>query len=232
MATDIFEKEMKSIREARWARVFRSDISDSVSSAEFRNLKAAIVIEHIIQAADVAHTMQHWKVYTKWNECLFREMYEAFQAGRSEKDPSEGWYNGELWFFDNYVIPLAKKLEECRVFGVASDECLNYALENRKEWAEKGEAMLEQMVLKIKQEAFPKAELATMGRRESVFLPPHKLQMRKPAVSTEDEILQMEVISTSVEKKPNGNNLLLEQKISDSVSSVSPTDDEEDTFSA
>lgn len=137
-----------------------------------------------------------------------------------------------LRYSDNYVIPLAKKLEECRVFGVASDECLNYALENRKEWAEKGEAMLEQMILKIKQEAIPKAELATMGRRESVFLPPHKLQMRKPAVSTEDEILQMEVISTSVEKKPNGNNLLLEQKISDSVSSVSPTDDEEDTFSA
>lgn len=104
MATDIFEKEMKSIREARWARVFRSDISDSVSSAEFRNLKAAIVIEHIIQAADVAHTMQHWKVYTKWNECLFREMYKAFQDGRSQNDPSQGWYKGELWFL--YVLLL------------------------------------------------------------------------------------------------------------------------------
>eukprot|EP00526_Cylindrotheca_closterium_P003695 CAMPEP_0113621262 /NCGR_PEP_ID=MMETSP0017_2-20120614/10860_1 /TAXON_ID=2856 /ORGANISM="Cylindrotheca closterium" /LENGTH=1329 /DNA_ID=CAMNT_0000530993 /DNA_START=95 /DNA_END=4084 /DNA_ORIENTATION=- /assembly_acc=CAM_ASM_000147 len=233
MATDIFEKEMKSIREARWARVFRSDISDSVSSAEFRNLKAAIVIEHIIQAADVAHTMQHWKVYTKWNECLFREMYEAFQAGRSEKDPSEGWYKGELWFFDNYVIPLARKLEECRVFGVASDECLNYALENRKEWAVKGEAMLEQMTRKIKQETTPKPKLVTMGRRESVFLPPHKLQMNKPALSSEDEILKMEVIKPSFEKKMNGNNILLDQKMSDSVSSVSPTDDEEeDIFSA
>ncbi|CAJ1957210.1 unnamed protein product [Cylindrotheca closterium] len=233
MATDIFEKEMKSIREARWARVFRSDISDSVSSAEFRNLKAAIVIEHIIQAADVAHTMQHWKVYTKWNECLFCEMYEAFQAGRSEKDPSEGWYKGELWFFDNYVIPLAKKLEECRVFGVASDECLNYALENRKEWAVKGEAMLEQMIRKIKQEPTPTPKVVNIGRRESIFLPPHKLQLRKPALTSEDEILKMEVIKPSFEKQAKGNNMLLEQKMSDSVSSVSPTDDEEeDTFSA
>jgi class 3 adenylate cyclase len=98
MATDIFEKEMKSIRESRWERVFHSDISDGLSTSEFRNLKATIVIEHIIQAADVAHTMQHWKVYVKWNECLFREMYLAYQTGRCDKDPSEGWYNGELWF--------------------------------------------------------------------------------------------------------------------------------------
>lgn len=98
MATDIFEREMKSIRESRWDRVFHSDISSSLSTSEFRNLKAAIVIEHIIQAADVAHTMQHWKVYVKWNECLFREMYRAYQDGRSDKDPSDGWYKGELWF--------------------------------------------------------------------------------------------------------------------------------------
>ena len=31
-------------------------------------------------------------------------MYLAYKTGRSEKDPSEGWANGELWFFDNYVM--------------------------------------------------------------------------------------------------------------------------------
>ncbi len=67
-------------------------------------------------------------------------MYTAYAAGRSEKDPSQGWYKGELWFYDNYVIPLAKKLDECKVFGVASDECLNYAINNRKEWETKGES--------------------------------------------------------------------------------------------
>ena len=119
------------------------------------------------------------------------------------------------------------------MFGVASDECLNYALENRKEWAVKGEAVLEQMVRKIKQEDVPKPKLpsSSIGRRESVFITP-KLQMRKRTSSAEDEILNMEVIKQpSVEKKQNGNNSLLEQKLSDSVSSVSPTD-EEDTFSA
>ena len=31
-------------------------------------------------------------------------MYTAYKNGRSEKDPSVGWYEGEIWFFDNYVV--------------------------------------------------------------------------------------------------------------------------------
>ena len=57
-----------------------------------------------------------------------------------------GWYNGELWFYDNYVIPLAKKLADCGVFGVAADECLMNAIENRKEWAIKGEQIVQEML--------------------------------------------------------------------------------------
>ena len=104
------------------------------------------MIEHIIQAADVAHTMQHWHVYQKWNERLFAEMCKSHEAGRGpEKDPASGWYEGELWFFDNYVIPLARKLDECGVFGVSSDECLSYALENRREWERKGRSIVLEM---------------------------------------------------------------------------------------
>jgi hypothetical protein len=63
-----------------------------------------------------------------------------------EKDPCSFWYEGELKFFDSYVIPMAKKLQDCAVFGVASDECLNYAMDNRKEWASKGQAILGELV--------------------------------------------------------------------------------------
>lgn len=73
-------------------------------------------------------------------------MYQAFRAGRSEKDPSLGWYKGELWFFDNYVIPLAKKLKDCGVFGVSSDEFLEYAMNNRREWETKGEKIVKEML--------------------------------------------------------------------------------------
>ena len=59
--------------------------------------------------------------------------------------PNPYRYKGELGFFDNYVIPLAKKLKECNVFGVSSDECLNYALQNRAEWEERGQDIVKEM---------------------------------------------------------------------------------------
>lgn len=105
MATDIFDPTLKALRDQRWNRAFHAP-SDGIVAAEPEdrviNRKATIVIEHIIQASDVSHTMQHWRVYTLWNEKLFREMYKAYAAGRSAKDPTDGWYEGELWFFDNY----------------------------------------------------------------------------------------------------------------------------------
>jgi hypothetical protein len=74
-------------------------------------------------------------------------MYAAYKSGRSGgKDPSLGWYKGELWFYDNYIIPLAKKLKECGVFGISSDEFLTYALGNRREWESKGESIVVDMV--------------------------------------------------------------------------------------
>ena len=73
-------------------------------------------------------------------------MFSAYKDGRSDKDPSDGWYKGELWFFDNYVIPLAKKLKECGVFGVSSAEYLQYAVENRAEWERKGAEHVERLI--------------------------------------------------------------------------------------
>jgi hypothetical protein len=149
MATDIFDKDLKAIRNHRWDLSFHpetvpSDAKEGLNEADDIHRKATIVIEHIIQASDVSHTMQHWYVYKKWNERLFQEIYLNYVCGRADKDPSLGWYNGELWFFDNYVIPLAKKLEECGVFGVSSDEYLIYAKQNRREWEQKGHEVIRQ----------------------------------------------------------------------------------------
>eukprot|EP00980_Cylindrotheca_fusiformis_P008044 scaffold1712_cov126-Cylindrotheca_fusiformis.AAC.3 len=51
-------------------------------------------------------------------------------------------------FFDFYVIPLAKKLDRCGVFGVSSDEYLNYAEANREEWVREGKALVQEYVAK------------------------------------------------------------------------------------
>ena len=149
MATDIVNPELKKLRNARWDKAFKADQG---STDDDRNRKATIVIEHLIQASDVSHTMQHWHIYRKWNERLFNEMYSAFREGRSEKNPADFWAKGEVGFFDFYIIPLAKKLKECGVFGVSSDEYLQYAVKNRNEWETKGQEVVESMVEKIELE--------------------------------------------------------------------------------
>jgi hypothetical protein len=145
LATDVMDKDLKSLRDARWSKAF-TELSKAEGHGQTMNRKATIVIEHLIQASDVAHTMQHWEVYRKWNACLFREMYQAYSQGRAEKDPAEYWFKGEIGFFDFYIIPLAKKLHECGSFGVSSQEYLKYALGNRQRWEEDGEEIVTELV--------------------------------------------------------------------------------------
>jgi class 3 adenylate cyclase len=149
IATDIMDKDLKNLRNERWEKAF-SELADDQESERTRvNRKATIVIEHLIQASDVAHTMQHWHIYRKWNERLFEEMHCAYKAGRAEKDPAEFWYQGELGFLDFYILPLTKKLSECGVFGVSSDEHLNYALKNREEWERRGQEVVAGMIKRL-----------------------------------------------------------------------------------
>jgi hypothetical protein len=151
MATDLGDKELKDLRNNRWAKAFNDEVDgkDGCTSDDTINRKATIVIEHLIQAADVCHTTQHWEVYRRWNENLFREMYQAYREGRAETNPAEYWYEGEIGFFDFYVIPLSKKLRDCGVFGLTSDENLNYAMQNRELWVEKGRAVVSEMLNQV-----------------------------------------------------------------------------------
>jgi len=139
---DIFDKELNDRRKNRWEKAF----TETYMTKDSHALRATVVVEYIMQASDICHTMQHWHIYRKWNYLLFVEMCAAHKAGRMAMDPASFWYNSELKFFDNYIIPLAQKLKECNVFGVSSEECLNYALQNREEWEVRGETIVEEMV--------------------------------------------------------------------------------------
>lgn len=160
LATDIMDKDLKALRNARWEKAFAEEAGKE-SSSENRNRKATIVIEHLIQASDIAHTMQHWHIYRKWNERLFMEMAKAYDEGRADKHPSEFWYQGEIGFFDNYIIPLAKKLKDCGVFGVSSDEYLNYAMKNRQEWATRGQEVVGEMMERLNRQMGKMAQKQT-----------------------------------------------------------------------
>ena len=62
LATDIMDKDLKKARNERWEKAFAET---AVTEGEIidKNRKATIVIEHLIQASDVAHTMQHWYAF-------------------------------------------------------------------------------------------------------------------------------------------------------------------------
>jgi hypothetical protein len=84
------------------------------------------------------------------NERLFEEMTNAYNSGHLAKNPADFWYEGELGFLNHYIIPLAKKLRECEIFGVSCDEFLNYAEANLQEWEIKGQEIVSEFSKKYK----------------------------------------------------------------------------------
>uniref|UniRef100_A0A7S4QHH6 Guanylate cyclase domain-containing protein n=1 Tax=Ditylum brightwellii TaxID=49249 RepID=A0A7S4QHH6_9STRA len=158
VATDIADRDRMGKEKARWERAF-ADVSSSEELWQNKSdeelaqidvsLKATLVLEQIMLASDVAHTMQHWLTFVKWNEKLFRELWAAYSSGRGTIDPRINWYQGQISFYDGYIIPLAKKLKECGVFGSAGEEYLSFALKNREEWTEKGEEISAQFIQSI-----------------------------------------------------------------------------------
>ena len=59
--------------------------------------------------------------------------------------------------------PLTQKLKDCGVFGVSSDEYLDYALQNRKEWSKKGRQVVAEMSVRLAKE-FKEEEQRTKDR--------------------------------------------------------------------
>ena len=160
LATDIADKERSKRGKIRWQKAFHpSSVSQDTAiddmncsahnipkNTSLRSLKATLVFEQIMQASDVSHTMQHWETYKKWNKRLYNELSKGYREGRGASDPRDGWYKGEIGFFDFYIIPLAKKLKECGVFGSATREYLEYAQENRRKWEDEGMEIARKMV--------------------------------------------------------------------------------------
>eukprot|EP00977_Amphora_coffeiformis_P009574 scaffold2204_cov166-Amphora_coffeaeformis.AAC.34 len=188
LSTDIFDPELNELRKKRWSQAF-SDSSRDVSnnSAHTNDARATVVIEHIMQASDVSHTMQHWNVYQRFNRNLFEEIMTAFQAGRCGGNPAEFWYEGELKFFDNYIIPLAKKLRDCNVFGVSSDECLNYAQRNREEWEDRGRALVAEYVQDFHEKTNKYNPVHLQMKREQLKRENARMRVREEEEKQEEE---------------------------------------------
>lgn len=109
-------------------------------------LRHSVVIETMINVADVAHSMQSWELFLFWNRNLFEELYDAFTCGRSEINPTIGWYENQLKFYKFYVLPLAEKMQKVGVFGDTGGRFLKNALSIRDQWDREGEQMTKDMI--------------------------------------------------------------------------------------
>eukprot|EP00816_Leptocylindrus_hargravesii_P011145 CAMPEP_0196822310 /NCGR_PEP_ID=MMETSP1362-20130617/82945_1 /TAXON_ID=163516 /ORGANISM="Leptocylindrus danicus, Strain CCMP1856" /LENGTH=172 /DNA_ID=CAMNT_0042201829 /DNA_START=215 /DNA_END=733 /DNA_ORIENTATION=- len=125
----------------RWRKQNRHCPRKEDASCRTRRMS---VMEQMIQTADVAHCMQSWDVFLKWNARLFNELMFAFYAGRSF-DPRTNWFEGQIGFFNGYIIPLAERLEQCGVFGDNSGMFLELARENKFRWELEGQAFCDEL---------------------------------------------------------------------------------------
>jgi hypothetical protein len=121
-----------------------SGADPNASTLNLNYLRASSVLEQFIQAADVAHSMQSWPIFVKWNTKLYDELWAAKLSNRGP-DVSKVWFKGQIGFFDGYINPLAKRLEECGVFGDQGHLFLTNATQNRERWLREGEALCEGM---------------------------------------------------------------------------------------
>jgi len=101
-------------------------------------LRTSAILEQLIQTADVAHLMQSWHIFMKWNVKLYNELWAAKLVGRGP-DVSANWFEGQKDFFDFYIIPLAKRLEHCGIFKSLGSLFVKNCNENRRRWILEGE---------------------------------------------------------------------------------------------
>lgn len=193
LATDIMDGGLRDLYASRWSQVFENDTNMTLRPAT----QSTLVLQHLIQASDVSHTMQHWEIYIKWNERLFAEMCESYRSGRQAWDPVESWYDGEIMFFDNYIIPLAEKLRTCGVFGASSDEYLNYARQNRAEWESRGPGIVSEMLQKVESRAI--LSPPPSPEKRLLFKPPNVKDLKLLAEFT-DSILDLDFSNNNDEE--------------------------------
>lgn len=146
MCTDLHDDEINRWRLDRWNTAFK-DYGETEPTRELFDRKATVVIENLIQMADIAHTMQHWPTYRRWNDRLFEEAANAHRIGRGSINPAATWYQEEVSFFDRIAIPLAQRIKAAGIFGPGGAQVyVSHVEENRNEWQLTGKSQLAELL--------------------------------------------------------------------------------------
>lgn len=119
---------------------------------EFRvtrsGLKRCVRNEHLMLLSDVGHLLQSWENFIKWNFRLFKEIHECHRKKLCD-NPRETWVQGQVAFFDKYIIPLA---ERCRTFFPEEfgESLISNAMNNLKLWTIFGVQATNMMALGVR----------------------------------------------------------------------------------
>lgn len=124
-----------------------------VEADEPDELKATVVLETLMTAADVAHNMQSWTHLTIWSGRLYLELRKAYLSQRG-MDAKPKWFENQIGFLESYMLPLARRLEDTGVFGEMGPRFALNVEANRDRWLTEGydEA---QKIFAIGAEKFP-----------------------------------------------------------------------------
>lgn len=113
-------------------------------------LQQHAVLETIMNVADVAHTMQSFRVFVKWNKRLFKELYVAHLSNRLSFNPENSWYQNQIGFFSHFILPLTQKMKRCGIFGSTGSVFEYFAMENKKRWTNEGEEISKEIIRDVK----------------------------------------------------------------------------------
>jgi hypothetical protein len=111
------------------------------------DLKASVVMETIITAADVAHNLQGWDHMVIWSGRLYLELRRAYVSGRGT-DPSDRWFENQIGFLESYLLPLARRLEDTGVFNesILGTIFSSTVESNRDRWLTEGFEVTQQSI--------------------------------------------------------------------------------------
>lgn len=118
----------------------------AIAQDDVDEFKAAVVMETIMTAADVAHNLQGWDQMVLWSGRLYLELRKAYVQNRGT-DPQIRWFENQIGFLESYLLPLARRLEDTGVFGEQMGQSFATTVEaNRDKWLKDGMHVTEVIV--------------------------------------------------------------------------------------
>lgn len=126
---------------------FSLDDIDFEDEDEVDELKASVVLEQMLKAADVSALLQNFESIVKWSTRLYKELKDSALENRGE-DPDADWYDNQISFFKFYILPLAQYLGYIGVFEEETNDLFVGCVEkSMKRWIEEGREVTEKMML-------------------------------------------------------------------------------------